>query len=115
VEGSPDKLYHQPCIVDWDRDGRLDLVAFQLSGIAWYRNITAAGEPILVRPRVLLSLPHSDRLAGLTADDWDHDGWFDLVVGYIRSTYDEKGSFRSAVAGVRVYPRRLQLERSMRK
>jgi FG-GAP-like repeat len=113
VEGSPIDFYLQPCVVDWDRDGRLDLVIAQPSGIAWYRNIAEAGEPLLERSRVLLpSLPRAERLEGLSTADWDLDGWPDLIVGYIRCTYDEKGAYCSATAGVRVYPRKIQSTRS---
>jgi hypothetical protein len=107
VAGSPDTLYHQPSIVDWDGDGRLDLVAARyreqgagrpsLSEVVWYRNLAEAGEPRLAGPRLLLSFSESERAVGLSTDDWDRDGWPDLVVGYVRC---------DAAAGIRVWPRR---------
>ena len=67
VEGTPDRFYHQPCVVDWDLDGRLDLLVMayrdqgpskpSVSEVVWHRNLAAAGEPRLAAPRRLLSLP----------------------------------------------------------
>ena len=115
VAGSPG-LMHQPCIVDWDGDGRLDLVAARyraqgagrpsLSEVVWYRNIGEASEPRLAEPRPLLSFPESERAVGLSTDDWDRDGWPDLIVGYVRCDGDGRGSSWYAAAGIRVWPRR---------
>ncbi len=116
VLGSPDLLYHQPCIADWDHDGRLDLVVVghrdqdagrpSLSEVVWHRNLAEAGEPRLAGPRRLVSLPEMETAVGLSTDDWDRDGWPDLVVGYFRWVRDERGSYRCVAAGIRVYPRR---------
>jgi hypothetical protein len=116
VEESPDTLYHQPCIADWDRDGRLDLVVVRnrdegagtlsRSEVVWHRNVSEGGEPRLGGPRRLLSLPEMESAVGVSAHDWDRDGWPDLVVGYVLCEHDERGSYRYVAAGVRVYVRR---------
>jgi hypothetical protein len=116
VEGSPDELPLQPCVTDWDRDGRLDLVIASLrdqgagkpsiSEVVWHRNVAEAGEPRLAGPQRLLSLPEWETAVGLSTDDWDGDGWPDLVVGFVRVEQGERGSYRYAADGVRVYPRR---------
>lgn len=105
VQGSPDNLYVQPCVVDWDRDGRLDLLVKNGEEIAWHRNIAEAGEPRLAEPQSL-NLGSGERPFGLSTYDWDHDGWPDLVVGYFRRAPDGGGYYGLASAGVRVYPRR---------
>jgi len=114
VEGSPEDLNHQPCVVDWDRDGRLDLVMFTynrtsekcLSEVVWHRNVARAGMPRLAGPQRLLVLPELETATGLSTDDWDGDGWPDLVVGFIRSAHEKSGTYRYVAAGVRVYLRR---------
>jgi hypothetical protein len=107
VEGSPDWLDHQPCLTDWDHDGRLDLIArLSTSTIAWHRNLAEAGEPRLGAAQALLSLPDGATVAGLSADDWDGDGWPDLILGYVRIERDETGGYHYTGAGVRVALRR---------
>jgi hypothetical protein len=120
VEGSPDSVGTQPCIVDWDRDGRLDLVyeadrypadfTAVFSDVVWHRNIGAAGVPRLSEPRRLTTLPALETASGLSVGDWDSDGWPDLIVGYIRASL-EGGSYRYVAAGIRVFPRRLATPR----
>lgn len=114
VEGSPDQLGSQTCIVDWDRDGRLDLVAWTFrklerdipnwGEIVWYRNRTPAGAPQLGAPQSLLVIPDSEHIPGINAQDWDGDGWPDLILGYVREK--TAGDSYELTAGVRVYPRR---------
>jgi hypothetical protein len=119
VEGSPEWVGTQPCIVDWDGDGRLDLVsadlysadgAGTLTELVWRRNIGAAGVPRLSEPRRLTTLPALEIASGLSVGDWDSDAWPDLIVGYVRGSV-EGGSYRYVAAGIRVYPRRLAIMR----
>jgi hypothetical protein len=112
VVGSPESLMTQPCIVDWDRDGRLDLVVAQFRmlsdgknvayDLAWHRNLSTSGWPRLAGSVRLGTVPQDKSVDGLTAGDWDGDGWLDVIVGYHRRTYDQ------AASGVMVYPRRSQ-------
>jgi hypothetical protein len=107
VQGSPDTLSHQPCIVDWDNDGRLDLVGLDGGqSVVWYWNSAETGEPILAAPRRLLTLPAGETVVGLSTSDWDHDGWPDLVIGYVRIDRDRQGGYSYASSGVRVCLRR---------
>jgi FG-GAP-like repeat len=109
VAGSPQTLFTQPCIVDWDRDGRLDLVVAEyrilsdgktvVYDLAWHRNLSTSGPPRLAGSERLTTLPHDKFADGLSAGDWDGDGWPDLTVGYHRGNYDQ------AASGVLVYPR----------
>jgi FG-GAP-like repeat len=120
VEGPPAGGKHQPCIVDWDGDGRLDLIVADsrdqgdgkapVIEINWHRNLSTAGAPRLDDPDrqtvTLMTFPF-DELDGLSAGDWDGDGWPDLIVAYHSGKYDEKRR-GFEVSGVRVYPRRGQ-------
>jgi hypothetical protein len=116
VVGSPLGLGHQPCVADWDRDGRLDLilVSYRDQGagkpsapeVAWQRNVAEAGAPRLGTPQRLLGVLESETVVGLSTGDWDGDGWPDLIVSYFRGRSDGRGTYRYEAAGVRVYPRR---------
>jgi hypothetical protein len=115
VSGGPDDLNHQPCIVDWDGDGRLDLIAVtdrrhensQLPGyeVSWYRNNAPRGEPRLIGPRQLFRFSEGESVLGVSAGDWDDDGWPDLIVSYVKSQYNQNGVSQYVAPGVRVYPR----------
>jgi FG-GAP-like repeat len=112
VVGSPQSLITQPCVVDWDGDGRLDLVVAEyrilsdgkhaVYDLAWHRNRSGSASPLLAGPERLTTLPQDKAVDGLSAGDWDGDGWLDLIVGYHRGSYD------LAASGVIVYPRRSQ-------
>ena len=70
------------CLVDWNRDGKMDLLANSRS-IDWFENVSAdEGGRVLLRHRGLLD---SRRLAGHTTSptvvDWDRNGVPDLLVG----------------------------------
>jgi FG-GAP-like repeat len=86
-----------PCVADWDRDGRLDLLVGCASGrVVWFRNIGTKGKPRLA-PAVTLVDPFDDRFlrnedafdhpkrsaldAKICVTDWNGDGLPDLVVG----------------------------------
>ena len=113
VAGSPDHMGTQPCVIDWDGDGRLDLVSVAdrrtrdgsavNSEVVWHRNLGGAGPPRLSGRYRLASLPALETITGLSAGDWDGDGWPDLIVGYVRGSI-EGGSYRCVAAGIRVYP-----------
>jgi FG-GAP-like repeat len=114
VAGCPEQIRAQPCIVDWDGDGRLDLIATRFGSgesddpgvieIVWHRNVSARGVPVLGSPERLTTIPASD-CDGLDAGDWDGDGWPDLIVGFHRGEYDkERRTFKTS--GIRVYTRR---------
>jgi hypothetical protein len=77
-------------VVDWDRDGRDDLVCGSFAGGAyWYRNTGVEDAPRFAKPVKLLGAPSAsdDGAAGPTSDwyvdvvDYDEDGRLDLVVG----------------------------------
>lgn len=91
----------QPCMVDWDGDGRQDLIyssqAVPKSGqgsVSWCRNLSEAGEPRLTAPEVLVWSGLSTQIispelglnrvigGSLAAvpTDWDGDGDIDLVI-----------------------------------
>jgi hypothetical protein len=112
VAGSPPSLFTQPCVVDWDGDGPLDLVVAEwrllsdqktvVYDLAWHRNLSASGSPRLAGAQRLTTVPEDKAVDGLSAGDWDGDGWLDLIVGYHRGTRDPTAS------GVLVHPRRSQ-------
>ena len=116
--GFPEELSAQPCVVDWDRDGRLDLIATtfrtQEGGkpgaidISWHRNLAKKGPPTLASPVLLATIPASE-CDGVDAADWDHDGWPDLIVGFHRGEYD-KARRTFETSGVHIYHRARPIE-----
>ena len=83
-------------VVDWDGDGRLDLLlgvgpqggsAFKSSYVLLCRNVGTNQDPLFSRPRPLLFNTEGQPLefwrhgAHPTAVDWDGDGEWELVVG----------------------------------
>lgn len=91
----------QPCMVDWDGDGRLDLIYSSLviaksgqGSVSWCRNLADAGEPRFAAPEALvwtglgtqIISPELglERVMGGTLvalpTDWDGDGDIDLII-----------------------------------
>ena len=69
------------CLVDWDRDGRLDLLV-NGRNIDFLRNIKQPGEPdTFHNSEAVDSLRLAGHSTSPTAVDWDKDGVDDLVVG----------------------------------
>ncbi len=66
-----------PCVVDWDRDGKLDLLLGGHRGVVFYRNIGSNKAPKLAAAATLLSGP----VTAICANDWNEDGLLDLIVG----------------------------------
>ena len=91
----------QPCMADWDGDGRLDLLYSSLviakSGqgtVSWCRNLAESGEPRFAKPEALVwsglgtqaispELGQERVMGGslvAVPTDWDGDGKIDLIV-----------------------------------
>jgi hypothetical protein len=72
-----------PCVADWDRDGKLDLiVGSESQGVVWFRNVGTRSRPKLADPVTLVA---NDRGLGYRlkphVTDWNNDGLPDLLVG----------------------------------
>jgi len=81
-----------PCVADWDGDGRDDLLAGLRGDIVWYRNAGTKGQPVFEAPRILVSrtggLKGSKPLGqipahpfAICAADFNGDGRLDLLLG----------------------------------
>ena len=92
-------LYDNPCVVDWDGDGRLDVV-FPMSrypdhatGVSWCRNVGTKAAPKLAPPEPILPPRVCEwSITGLDVVDWDGDGKLDLLLGVSRGHYRETHS-----------------------
>lgn len=101
----------QPCMADWDGDGRKDLIYSPRviaksgqSSVAWCRNLSESGEPRFGPSQVLVySGPSSQMIIpelgferefggslAVVATDWDGDGAVDLVVGDVAALSQPK-------------------------
>src|SRR5262249_33463239 len=111
LRGGPEHVVTQPCLVDWDRDGRLDLVDATYRegsglGLAWYREIGTAGTELWTSGIRLASLSAGEKPTGLSVCDWDGDGWPAVIVGLVLGEYDQTGSYLFKSLCLRVYTHR---------
>lgn len=68
-------------VVDWDGDGRLDLLANSTSA-TWLRNVETRGNKTVLEDQGLLSTRNiSGHTSSPTTVDWNRDGVPDLLVG----------------------------------
>lgn len=74
-------------VIDWDGDGRLDVVASKREDgerrrywVAWYRNVGTNEGPVL-DGRELIPIVDSGHEAGLHVVDWNQDGVLDVLTG----------------------------------
>ncbi len=91
-----------PAIVDWDGDGRWDILSGSESGaVVWYRNVGMADAPALEAEKILIAKHEGDGYGEvmesgaepvpgirtqIAATDYNGDGKTDLLVGDYQST-----------------------------
>lgn len=69
------------CLVDWNNDGRLDLIVNTLNA-AFLENVRQSGDTIYFKNQGDLSrLSLAGHTTSPTPVDWDKDGIYDLLVG----------------------------------
>jgi hypothetical protein len=95
-----------PCVSDWDRDGRLDLiVGSEWGDVVWYRNVGSRDKPVLDKARPLVP-----KVPGFKdgyrykpfVTDWNNDGRPDLLVGFCQ---EKDAGDRKTHGYVRLYLR----------
>lgn len=94
VKLDPDgPLTTAPVVLDWDRDGRPDLLLGTTGpagpGVYWYRNLSDAGGPRFAPGVRLIPDPAGETVQGLVAIDWDGTGWPALVVSRYRQRRED--------------------------
>jgi hypothetical protein len=68
-------------LVDWDGDGKLDLVSDSDEGPIWYRNIGTMDKPVLKPEGTILKAKLAGHNPTPNVADWNGDGKLDLLVG----------------------------------
>jgi hypothetical protein len=116
----PGGAHANPVIVDWDGDGRWDIVTGSGDGgVYWYRNIGARGQPRFAAPVALVpkheGVGYSELLdpgreprpgirSQIAAVDYDGDGKIDILLGdfctYLQIKKDLTSKQRAELAAV---------------
>ena len=86
IDFTPKGFVWDFAVADWDRDGKPDLLARRVflnrdgnDGIYWYKNLGGAGLPKLAEGKLLVETSDTN-VEGFCVDDWNGDGWPDLIV-----------------------------------
>ena len=86
IDFAPKGFVMDFAVADWDRDGKPDLLVRQefldgkgKYGIYWYKNLGGAGLPKLAEGKLLVETSDTN-VEGFCVDDWNGDGWPDLIV-----------------------------------
>ena len=94
----------EPEVVDWDGDGRPDVVGGENegregNGVYLLRRVGNAKESRVAAPVRLVFAPDGATVTGLDVADWDGDGVTDLIVGltWPGSVVDGRPTYRSQV------------------
>lgn len=118
----PGGEHANPVAVDWDRDGRWDIVTGSADGgVYWYRNASQRGQPNFAPPVILVpphdgvgygeildvnQLPRPGIRAQIAVVDYDSDGKLDILLGdfctylYVKKdlTPEQSDAFQSVYA-----------------
>ena len=99
-KGTVNYMTTNPCLVDWDGDGLVDLIcgtavdaaglvnANGVGGVYWFRNIGTKREPKLGPGQQLVPDGRRSIATGIAVADWNNDGRLDLII----SRRDYKGT-----------------------